>query len=349
MAVSAKEAARQEAIRWSIRLQEHDSSDGDLDAFFAWFGADDRNAQAWAEIEYLRAAATSSDIESKVETRLHRRTTEMPAASPPGKPVPQREFARTAQRSPSRAGMYIAALAASIAFVVVINNVQDLWISLQADHETRTGEARRVILPDGSSIHLSARTAVAVEMRDDLRRVHLLKGTAFFNIVRDEGKPFVVRHGRVNIRVVGTSFEVRSMISGSSVSVRSGGVSVSREPRKPSDVTEAHTSALLRTGEQIRLVRATGQSTKSNIAPTDVAPWRSGRLVVRDWTAKDVYQALRSHYPGYVLNGSLGFSSTRLTGVYDLQNPESALRIFAAAQGLRLRKISNGLLALSPI
>ena len=171
-------------------------------------------------------------------------------------------------------------------------------------------------------------------MRDDLRRVHLLKGTAFFYIVRDEGKPFVVRHGKLSVRVVGTSFEVRSMISGSSVSVRSGRVSVSRDPRKPIDVREAHTSTLLRTGEQIRLVRATGQSTKSNIAPTDVAPWRSGRLVVRDWTAKDVYQALRSHYPGYDLNGTLGFSSTRLTGDYDLQNPESALRILEAAQGL---------------
>lgn len=55
-----------------------------------------------------------------------------------------------------------------------------------------------------------------------------MEGEAFFNVMRDEGKPFIVRTRQADVKVLGTSFNVKAYQEDEliAVSVRTGKVEV---------------------------------------------------------------------------------------------------------------------------
>jgi transmembrane sensor len=84
-------------------------------------------------------------------------------------------------------------------------------------------------LPDGSIVTLNKASALYYpeKFNADSREVKL-DGEAFFNITPDKQKPFVIRTGEIEIRVVGTSFNVRNDKGSTEVIVETGIVDVTR-------------------------------------------------------------------------------------------------------------------------
>jgi transmembrane sensor len=87
--------------------------------------------------------------------------------------------------------------------------VPAILIRIQADYVTTTGENRLVSLADGSKITLGADSAIASRFTDDVRRIILLSGEAFFEAAPDSSRPFVVESGGVDVTVFGTEFNVQ--------------------------------------------------------------------------------------------------------------------------------------------
>jgi len=84
-------------------------------------------------------------------------------------------------------------------------------------------------LPDGSKVVLEKNSSIIVsEDFGKVNRTVLLKGKAFFKVVRNEKKPFLVRMGNLVTEVLGTSFKVGSDNQNKSIEVAviSGKVSV---------------------------------------------------------------------------------------------------------------------------
>ena len=84
-------------------------------------------------------------------------------------------------------------------------------------------------LPDGSKVVLEKNSSIIVsEDFGKVNRTVLLKGKAFFKVVRNEKKPFLVRMGNLVTEVFGTSFKVGSDNQNKSIEVAviSGKVSV---------------------------------------------------------------------------------------------------------------------------
>lgn len=83
-------------------------------------------------------------------------------------------------------------------------------------------------LPDGSEITLNKHSSLSYAGGyNDKKRTVALKGEAFFKIVPDKKKPFVVEANGVTVTVTGTSFNVRSVEGKTEVIVESGSVQVS--------------------------------------------------------------------------------------------------------------------------
>ncbi|WP_082886318.1 FecR domain-containing protein [Flavisolibacter tropicus] len=84
-------------------------------------------------------------------------------------------------------------------------------------------------LPDGSVITLNKNSELSYpsKFKEDTRTI-ALKGEAFFNVMPDKKKPFVIHVNDVSIRVVGTSFNVRSENGATEVIVETGIVQVTR-------------------------------------------------------------------------------------------------------------------------
>lgn len=69
---------------------------------------------------------------------------------------------------------------------------------------------REISLPDGSIIHLNEDSKIAYndDFNDKTREIWLT-GEAFFDVAKNKDKPFVIHTGKVNIKVLGTAFNVR--------------------------------------------------------------------------------------------------------------------------------------------
>jgi transmembrane sensor len=78
--------------------------------------------------------------------------------------------------------------------------------------ETKKGvRGTKVVLPDGSQVWLNSESRLVYgrSFNDSLREVEL-EGEAYFDVVRDHKKPFVVHTSGIDIRVLGTAFNVKS-------------------------------------------------------------------------------------------------------------------------------------------
>ena len=74
---------------------------------------------------------------------------------------------------------------------------------------TEVGVLRTVPLPDGSIIQLNTDSAVDVQYSAAERRVKLARGEAHFTVAKHRDRPFIVSVAGVDVRVMGTVFNVR--------------------------------------------------------------------------------------------------------------------------------------------
>ena len=86
-----------------------------------------------------------------------------------------------------------------------------LFITLE-EEKASPGEQRHIVLADGSQVWLNADTKIRypANFSGTMFREIYLDGEAFFDIARDEEKPFIVHASGLAIKVMGTAFNVRS-------------------------------------------------------------------------------------------------------------------------------------------
>lgn len=123
---------------------------------------------------------------------------------------------------------------------------------------TKQGERKTLILVDGTKIWLSPSSSLEYpdQLIGNLREVKL-EGEAFFDVAKDKKHPFIIHSGRMDTRVVGTSFNIQSYKGqpSSSVTVVTGIVKVTLL-----GVTTGNTnSVLLKPNQQSQFSRENGK------------------------------------------------------------------------------------------
>lgn len=122
-------------------------------------------------------------------------------------------------------------LATAATLLLVILSPQ--WLPLMRGHaastvyQTGVGGLKEVHLEDGSTITLGGQTKLLVAFSAQRRSVNLVEGQAWFKVVHDAHRPFVVAAGDGTIEDVGTSFLVTRESDRVIVTVTEGVVEVS--------------------------------------------------------------------------------------------------------------------------
>ncbi|MCU7549790.1 FecR family protein [Chitinophagaceae bacterium LB-8] len=76
---------------------------------------------------------------------------------------------------------------------------------------TKKGSKSYILLPDGTQVWLNADSRVAY--KDDFGKVNreiTLTGEAYFNVVKDKSRPFIIHTETIDVKVLGTVFNVRA-------------------------------------------------------------------------------------------------------------------------------------------
>lgn len=97
------------------------------------------------------------------------------------------------------------------------------WVAVT----TGPGQLKEVYLPDSTLISMAGSSSIRydVETYGKERRVVEMKGKAFFQVTRNEARPFSVYTERTEVTVLGTSFQINEQPGGTDVNVMTGKVS----------------------------------------------------------------------------------------------------------------------------
>nr|WP_275944064.1 FecR domain-containing protein [Azomonas macrocytogenes] len=301
----------EQAADWQLRLLEDSSA---RPAFERWLIANPANAAAWQQIERVwgglgqLAQASPSTSESPASERQ--------IAPPP----PHRRTRRFWQS---------LALAASLAAFAFLSYPR-LLLHWQADYLTGVAETAELHLADGSSVVLGPRSAFSSNFSNGRREIILLEGEAFFDVMHDLQRPFVVRSGTYSVRVLGTAFEIKDVGAHLDVAVQRGQVVV--EGRNVSEK--------LLPGERLSVQRSAGQTERQRIPIEQVAAWRQGLLFVENAPVTDILTQLQRYTPGWIFLGDSSLGERRISGVFDLNHPDRALAGLAQSLSVNHRQIT---------
>ena len=147
-----------------------------------------------------------------------------------------------------------------------------------------------LMLADGTSVCLNAESKLRfpVQFNGNTRRVEL-EGEGYFQVVRDEKKPFVVEASGVNITVLGTEFNVSNYPECSSVRT----TLIKGKVRVASTDTNSY---VLEPGEQAMFNRINGEMTVADVDISYVVAWKEGRLRFRDRPLKEIMDFISRWY-----------------------------------------------------
>ncbi|MGI4840961.1 MAG: FecR family protein [Janthinobacterium lividum] len=306
----------EQAADWQIRLQEDPQSRG---AFEQWLAQSESHRLAWRKMEKLWGALAELPNEPVIQPSHRRVPTRLPV--PPSMP----QAARRSRRF--WPGLAAAAGVAAVAVLVA----PQATLALRADYQTGVAQVRSVRLADGSTVVLSPQSALRV-LDGDSRQVELLKGQAYFQVAPDPQHPFIARAGQLSVRVLGTAFDLDLQHDTAEVALEHG--QVQAENAQPP------LSERLMPGQRLKFSWPSGKVERTNLAPAQVAAWRSGSLFIENQSVADVVDHLQRYTPGWIVITDPTLKTRRITGVYDLSDPPRALKALAQSLGVDSRQMT---------
>lgn len=149
------------------------------------------------------------------------------------------------------------------------------------------GQQTRLSLSDGTSVWLNSNSELTFgEFKSSRRRLVSLKGEAYFEVSRDEHRPFIVRTSDFDVKVLGTKFNVNSYGDTKSVVLVEGSVKV----------LHGNTEYAMAPGERFRCNSLTSERGISKVETDNFISWINGYLDLKTVTLEFVFDDLQSFF-----------------------------------------------------
>ncbi|MDD5112814.1 MAG: FecR family protein [Methylobacter sp.] len=314
------ESIFEEASAWFIRLHAEHVNDQEQLEFNRWLTANPQHAQAWNEVQDLYLA-----LETPAKN-LRQAAVQAPTTL----------IAPSSQRQnliPLRAAAALL-LCTALTFFLQPATLQNL----QSDYHTATGEQRQIDLADGSKLLLNTDSAVTVEIEDNVRRVQLLRGEAYFQVAHAPERPFWVNAGAARARVTGTAFSVGRNNDNVTITVAEGRVETSATEH-PEQITP------LTPGETARYQNQQLAAKQTTEVQRTLA-WRQGQIVFVQATLSEVVDEINRYRPGRLIITNEQLKNRPITAVFSVNRLDDAVTALEQTFGIRARRLTDYLVLL---
>lgn len=176
--------------------------------------------------------------------------------------------------------------------------------------ETANNESKQVILPDGSIVWLKSNSIIRFKKEEDKQRTVDLNGEAFFEVVKNPNKPFIIHTENSITKVLGTSFNLIAYKDAKSVklSVATGRVSFTSSKSKQEQIVVANESALI--DEQ-------GNNNKLNQFNKNETIWKDRKIVFDDQALKEVFAAIEHYFEVRISISDPNINNCHFTGEFN--------------------------------
>lgn len=192
---------------------------------------------------------------------------------------------------------------AAILILVVSVSIASFYIykdlALPADNKicyetfSPIGSQTKIILPDSTIVWLNSGSSLKYNQAFGKKeRVVVLAGEGYFEVKKNKSKPFIVHTDSLNVKVLGTVFNVRAYNDDANVTVNliEGSVNVSL-PK-----LESAGSHTMKPNEKLVFNKQTKKIESSEVDASRSALWTTGKLCFVDATINQISKDLERKY-----------------------------------------------------
>jgi transmembrane sensor len=170
------------------------------------------------------------------------------------------------------------------------------------------GEPLQLILDDGTKVWLNAGSGMRypAHFTGSTRQIELLSGEICLDVQQDHKRPFILKSGPVNTRVLGTVFNVRAypQLAFLQITVQQGKVAV----QGSQDLQQlAGKAVIVLPDEQLTIYTGSKEISKTKVDGSAINGWTTGKLLFNNERLDVIALLLENKY-----NKQLSFADTTL-------------------------------------
>lgn len=304
-----------------------EASPGEVQAVNEWMNENSTNREYYNQLKRIWDSSKELAVESTVDVdrawaRFQRHIVKE-EASP---------------KTLNRKGFSWMKVAASVILIVGVGLVGYLLVTKNAEPKEMVAQTQQNVLidtlPDGSVITLNKRSTITYPSKfKGSTRAIALKGEAFFNVVPDKKKPFVITVNDVQVTVVGTSFNIKTENSNTEVVVETGIV----------QVTRAGKTVELVAGEKIMLSANDSSATKEPVTDKLYNYYRSKVFVCDDTPLWKLVQVINEAYDVNIVIGRKELNEGKLNTTFNNESLDQILEVIRLSfDDITIIKKENG-------
>lgn len=187
----------------------------------------------------------------------------------------------------SAVAILVVALGVSLAWSFLSNSSTEL-----IQYVANAGEVKKVVLPDGTKVDLNAGSTLVIQegFSTDKRQV-ILMGEGYFDVVKDEDKPFEVSTSHLKVKVLGTKFDLKAYSNESHITAAldEGKIQLDGDFNQQQPI-------FLHPGHEAVYDKQTGELQVQKQQQSQAEEWRNGRLVFYNHTMTEIARILERRF-----------------------------------------------------
>ncbi|MFH6956915.1 FecR family protein [Flavobacterium aquidurense] len=194
------------------------------------------------------------------------------------------------------------------------------------------GKTFNLTLSDGTHVYLNAGSTLRfpVNFIKGMKREVYLEGEAFFEVSKDKLHPFIVNANAINVKVLGTKFNVSSYAEDKEVStvLVEGSVSLNNDakPNEKTMLIPGYKGAWSKTSDKI-LLEKVDTSLYTN--------WMKGELVFKNVAFEAIIKKLERTYNVKIINHDEELNHTEINASFNknIENINSVMNAISSVRG----------------
>lgn len=329
---SPAESLRATAARWIVRRDRGLSATESIE-YELWLASDPRHAQAmqsaasaWSRLDAIPEGVAASVLAATTRHRLFRRR-------------------------------MVAAVSWAAAAMVAVGLF--LWSRPTPDSAPSAGvefaavdAPRTLSLADGSLVLLNTGGKIVEQFTATERRVLLARGEAHFSVTKNPARPFIVRAGALEVRAVGTAFDINLQSAAVDVIVTEGRVQLTpaavAPAANPAPALDAGERAVLRgvLRPDADLAQALVRSRLDTAGMADALAWREPLLRLGGATLAELAAAFERGTGRRLVFADPALGELRFGGRFRADDVEGFTQVLATTLDLDVERAADGTIML---
>lgn len=208
------------------------------------------------------------------------------------------------------AAIFIVALALGVMVQYLVNSTREVPVyTHQIEYSSEKGAVSKIHLEDGSTIWLSSGSKINITKRSTGEMSAVLKGEAYFDMVPDPNRNFIVDLGFFQVKDIGTKFDIRAYPEEHYINaaLADGQIDFCKGSNE-----KMHS---LKPGEFMHFDKQTSRMTVSRQDPSIATAWKDGKFVFIHKTLAEICHELESWYNVTIIIKNKSLAGTRYTSV----------------------------------